>query len=85
MGTFKTLLTKEGTEQEVVLKDVRAIDVGKLGPDDVIIVRLKERAYPEQYTWIEETVRSVFGPDRKILVIEEGIDIQVALAEDPRR
>lgn len=85
MGTFKTLLSKDGIEQEVVLKDVRAIDAGKLGPDDVIIVRLKERAYPEQYAWIEETMRSAFGPDRKILVIEEGIDLQVAQAEDPRR
>jgi hypothetical protein len=85
LGIFKTLLSKDGTEQEVVLKDVRAIDVGKLGPDDVIIARLKERAYPEQYAWIEETLRSTFGPDRKILVIEEGIELLVAQAEDPRR
>jgi hypothetical protein len=61
------------------LTEMKCITAADLGPDDVIVLKIKESGTMDyiQYRQIRDIIRNVLGPERKVLIMEDSVDIFV--------
>jgi hypothetical protein len=72
------------------LTEMKCIRAAEIDPDDIIILKIKDAGRLDyiQYRQIRDSIRQVCGPERKVLIVEDKVDIFVlknALARPSRK
>jgi hypothetical protein len=60
----------------LTLTEIKAVKQSDLEPGDVVVLKIRERIGYGDYRRVREIIRSVFGSERKVLLLEDAVDIQ---------
>jgi hypothetical protein len=74
--------TLEALRRLLYVPDLEAVRVARLAPNDVIVLEVVGAISQTEARNLHQQLAQVFGPERRILVIDEGMRLRVA-REDP--
>ncbi len=68
----------EALRRLLYVPDLESVKIARLEPNDVIIVEVTGALEPRQADYMYQVLREVFGQERRILLVDEGMRLRVA-------